>query len=144
MPFFWYKYTVFSVMLFGKRASEPNCCPFNAVAVPGVVRLHSVFGRGLIGKTDVQIGNQSNLQQKDNRHAVSKLHVQCFVVPHFHAQPSADAAARSRQKQQSSLGDAPLCAFCLEFVDAVHQKRSYVDGKQICQCDVPRLAGFLF
>ncbi len=65
MPFFWYKYTVFSVKLFGKRASEPNCCPFNAVAVPGVVRLHSVFGRELIGKADVQIGNQSNLQQND-------------------------------------------------------------------------------
>ena len=73
------------------------------------------------------------VEDEDEREAEAEFVVQGLMVPDFHTEQSTDAAAGDGYPEQACLGDTPLVALCLPFVNAVQEKRGYVDCREINQ-----------
>ena len=84
------------------------------------------------------------LQQEDGREAEAEFVVLGLMVPDFHSEQGTDAAAGDGYPEQACLGDAPLVALRLPFVNAVQEKRGYVNSREINQYAVDAIGSHFF
>jgi hypothetical protein len=73
------------------------------------------------------------LEDEDGGEAEAEFAVLGLMVPYFHSEQGPDAAAGDGYPEQACLGDAPLVALRLPFVNAVQEKRGYVNSREINQ-----------
>ena len=73
------------------------------------------------------------MEDEDGGEAEAEFVVLGLMVPDFHAEQGPDAAAGDGYPEQACLGDAPFVALRLPFVDAVQEKRGYVDCCEVKQ-----------
>ena len=84
------------------------------------------------------------MEDEDGGEAEAESVVQGLMVPYFHAEQSTDASAGDGYPEQACLGDAPFVALRLPFVDAVQEKRGYVNSREINQYAVDAIGSHFF
>ena len=87
--------------------------------------------------------NSGELEEEDGREAEAEFGVLGLMVPDFHTEQSTDAAAGDGYPEQACLGDAPLVALCLPFVNAIQEKRDDVDSREINQYGIEEVLAHL-
>ena len=84
------------------------------------------------------------MEEEDGRETEAEFGVLGLMVPDFHTEQSTDASAGDGYPEQACLGDAPFVALCLPFVDAVQEKRGYVNSREINQYAVDAIGSHFF
>lgn len=79
----------------------------------------------------MEIDDQNTLQDQYDWYAILEFFMHGFMMPYFHTDPRADAAANDGYQQKCSLRYAPFAFFSLVLIYAIHDKGDEINGYQI-------------
>ena len=73
------------------------------------------------------------MEEEDGWETEAEFGVLGLMVPDFHTEQGPDAAAGDGYPEQACLGDAPLVALRLPFVNTVQEERDDINSREINQ-----------